>query len=104
MSLSSKWPQPVQAFEYPSVLGGAAVPVQRKIDEDAAREAHIREHAQRESEMRLRQEFDRLVAEERRHIRKAVTEFVGERETYFRRVEAEVVQLALAVARRILHR
>jgi flagellar assembly protein FliH len=34
----------------------------------------------------------------------AVEQFAAERENYYRRVEAEVVQMALAIARKILHR
>ena len=37
-------------------------------------------------------------------ISAALAKFKGERETYFSRVEPEVVQLALAIARKILHR
>ncbi len=34
----------------------------------------------------------------------AVGEFIGERAAYYQKVEAEVVQLALSIARKILHR
>lgn len=40
----------------------------------------------------------------RASVAEAVRQFEHEREDYFRKVEAEVVQLALAVARRIIHR
>ncbi len=41
---------------------------------------------------------------EREQVARAVREFAVERSNYYRRIEGEVVQLALAVARKILHR
>ncbi|MDR3764997.1 MAG: FliH/SctL family protein [Acidobacteriota bacterium] len=54
--------------------------------------------------VQLRAEQAREVQRARATVGDAVRQFEHEREEYFHRVEAEVVQLALAVARRIIHR
>jgi flagellar assembly protein FliH len=92
----------VQAFEYPAALGAGALA--RRTEDTIAHEARIREHALQESEERWRAELGRVVGEERQQIKIAVGAFAQECDTYYRRVEAEVVQLSLAIARRILHR
>jgi flagellar assembly protein FliH len=63
-----------------------------------------REQGARECETRLRAEHDASVANERKRISEALEEFIRERKSYFERAESEVVQLALAIARKILHR
>ena len=103
MNTSSKWPQPVHAFEYPPALGRRGH-VDINSEEQAARDLRIREEAMRDTEQRLRQELDAALNEERKHIQQAIQAFAAECDTYHRRVEGEVVQLALAIARRILHR
>jgi flagellar assembly protein FliH len=62
------------------------------------------EQGARESENKLRAEYDAALANERKKVTQALEEFGRERKTYFERAEAEVVQLALAIARKILHR
>jgi flagellar assembly protein FliH len=49
-------------------------------------------------------DFEKKLAGEKQSLALAVREFARERETYFHRVEAEVVALAVAIARKILHR
>jgi flagellar biosynthesis/type III secretory pathway protein FliH len=49
-------------------------------------------------------EFEKKLAAEKQALVQTVREFARERETYFQRVEAEVVGLAVAIARKILHR
>jgi flagellar assembly protein FliH len=51
-----------------------------------------------------RAEFDKKLASQQQGLVQAVRDFARERETYFQRVEAEVVGLAVAIARKILHR
>jgi flagellar assembly protein FliH len=104
MSTSSKWPNPVHAFEYPSVLGPGARATEHGREEGPAYAARVREDAVHEAENRLRLDLDRNLAEERELIKLAVNDFAGECDNYYRRVEAEVVQLALAIARRVLRR
>ena len=62
------------------------------------------EQGARECENRLRTEHAAAVASERKRITEALEEFGRERKSYFERAESEVVQLALAIARKILHR
>jgi flagellar assembly protein FliH len=57
-----------------------------------------------ETEAGLRAEFDDKAKAERAKIAHALDLFRTERRAYFSRVEADVVQLALAIAAKILHR
>jgi flagellar assembly protein FliH len=57
-----------------------------------------------DGETRARAEFEKALAETRSQVSAALRQFTRERETYFARVETEVVQLALSIARKILHR
>ncbi len=52
----------------------------------------------------LRSELDAALAKNREQIGHALHEFALERQNYYRRIEGEVVELALAIARKILHR
>ena len=103
MSTSSKWPEPVRIFEYPPVIGKASLAARRKEDE-AQRDARSRDYALREADTRWSAELERRVAEEREQLATALKEFKDNCDNYYRRIEGEVVQLSLAVARRILHR
>ncbi len=53
---------------------------------------------------RARQEFERELQRARTAIATTIEEFALRRDEYFRQVESEVVQLALAIARRVIHR
>ena len=69
-----------------------------------AQEKQGRQQGAREAEARLRAECEAAVMAERKKVVQALEDFDRERKAYFERVEGEVVQLALAVARKILHR
>jgi len=56
------------------------------------------------TEKRLREEYEAKSAAEAAKIRHALELFLGERKSYFSRVESDVVHLALAIAAKILHR
>jgi flagellar biosynthesis/type III secretory pathway protein FliH len=56
------------------------------------------------TEARLKLEYEAGIAAEAEKIRNALEDFQEERQDYFAKVEAEVVQLALAIAAKILHR
>jgi flagellar assembly protein FliH len=88
--------------EDPNNPWGALSPVTKAQAEKAEREALARGLQQGES--RARMNFENKVAAIQEEVRKALTEFLKEREEYFNRIEPEVVQLALAIARKILHR
>jgi flagellar assembly protein FliH len=51
-----------------------------------------------------RAEIEREVRRARAAVADAIEQFAKQRESYFRQVEGEVVQLALGIARRIVHR
>jgi flagellar assembly protein FliH len=63
-----------------------------------------RAQAVADTEKRLRAEYEARSAAEAARIRQALDNFLIERKSYFSRVEADVVQLALGIARKILHR
>jgi len=52
----------------------------------------------------LRQEADREIQHARADISRAIEQFARQREDYFRHAEEEVVSVALAIARRLIHR
>lgn len=85
-----------------------AVPQAITEEEAQAREAAARrqgaQEARRETEARLESEHARALEAERAAIAAALGGFARERQDYFRQLEREVVQLALAVARKVLHR
>jgi flagellar assembly protein FliH len=84
----------------------AKVPGLRSGSEEQirAREAAARKEGREEGEAQARAEYANKSAAEREALLQALREFAHERETYFSRVEAEVVGLALGIARKILHR
>ena len=69
-----------------------------------AREARARKEGREEGVAQSRGEFEKKLAVEKQALVQAVRDFIRERENYFHKVEAEVVSLALAIARKILHR
>jgi flagellar assembly protein FliH len=78
--------------------------VQMSDEEFAARIRQERADASAQTEQRLRQEYDQKLAAARAPIVAVVKEFAVQREDYFARVESEIVQLALSIAAKILHR
>jgi len=62
------------------------------------------ERGRRETEQQLRAETDAASARSREQVSQAISEFARERTAYYLRVEREVVELALGIARKILHR
>ncbi len=57
-----------------------------------------------QTEARLKMEYEARSTAEAEKVRKAIEHFQVERKDYFSRVESDVVQLALAIATKILHR
>ncbi|MGB8011190.1 MAG: FliH/SctL family protein [Terriglobales bacterium] len=62
------------------------------------------EQGRQSGQREVRSECDAALIKHRDQIGRAFQEFARERQDYYRRVEGEVVDLALAVARKILHR
>jgi flagellar assembly protein FliH len=73
-------------------------------DELTERLQQARQEAADLAEERLKGEFDRQITLERSRVAAAVSTFQQAQSEYYARVEPEIVQLILAVARKILHR
>lgn len=113
----------VEVFEYPPVPAasagqqiengqgkrlwdGAGAP-QAEVDPVAADEQQEKQIWKRgfdEGNAESRVEYENNLAILRSEINKTLHDFAVERDSYFHRVEQEVVRLTLAVARKILHR
>lgn len=101
-----------EPFHYAAVLdegqtvdGGFAKGSTESSKLDAERrEREVFERGMREGEARAAAAYRHEMANLQGFVGKAVEQFKGEREAYFRRIEPEAVQLALAIARKILHR
>jgi flagellar assembly protein FliH len=72
--------------------------------EAAARETQARAQGQQEGLAEARKLFEEQLARERSSLSAALAQFTRDRATYFQHVEGEVVQLALSIAQKILHR
>lgn len=98
----------VQNFEYPAAGMGWAdtshLPDRREPQRVEAQLAEARREGAREGELRARAVFEESLQTLRAEIGEALSRFEQERKGYFRRVEAEVVQLSLAIARKVIHR
>ena len=105
---------PLTPFPYAAVpvAGGASIfgmdGVVRAADNDAAaaaeREAQAFARGRQTGQQDSRQAFEQQLAKEKSNIATALAEFARDRSTYFEKVEPEVVQLAMSIARKILHR
>ncbi len=113
--MSSDWQ--VSRFEYPSVMSTAddrsdtkegqvwaIEPDPRQKQEQALREAQAREIGRLEGEAKAKVQHEEIARKERERVAEALRQFAIERSRYFEQVESEVVQLALSVARKVLHR
>lgn len=113
--MSSDWR--VSRFEYPSVMESAddqrdnqecqvwaIQPDPRHKQEYALREAQAREIGRVEGEAKGKAQYEEISRKERERIAEALRQFATERLGYFEQVEGEVVQLALSIARKVLHR
>jgi flagellar assembly protein FliH len=75
-----------------------------EAEESAAREAQARAQGRAEGQAEARKIFEEQLARERSSLAAALEQFTRDRAAYFPKIEGEVVQLALAIARKILHR
>jgi flagellar assembly protein FliH len=116
--MSTSFERRVQSFQYPVMPPPALC---RQATDDLANEA-----AQKARELAMQQELAtavearaegfsageaqaqaaaaQAIEQERAAVLSALQEFESRRDDYFRRVETEVVRLALAIARKVLHR
>jgi flagellar biosynthesis/type III secretory pathway protein FliH len=84
--------------------GGEAPDASTSGTDDALREAQWRELGKREGAAESRAQFEEQLAKERAPVARALADFSRERAAYYEKIEAEAVQLALSIARKILHR
>jgi flagellar assembly protein FliH len=96
-------------FEYAEVenYDAAATPAEKEradLERHRRQQAESFESGRQQGQRELRAEFDATLHAERQHIADALQAFQLERENYFLRIEREVVELALAIARKILYR
>lgn len=108
-SSSAVKPQPIadaSPFPYTEAEGANAAPESEQSAREKLQLAQATAHEQgrQQGQQEARAEFQSAHVAEHQRIAAALLEFATEREQYYRRVEAEVVQLALAIARKILHR
>jgi flagellar assembly protein FliH len=96
-------PAPFPYADATSSVAGAATG-DTPEDRSQVEMAEALEQARRQGQQEGRAELATGLQKERAQIARALSEFAAERDNYYRRVEGEVVQLALAVARKILHR
>lgn len=102
-----------QSYRYP-VIAPIEIPsareaahVERELRMQRAQAAAIESaHQQglREGESKAREMADESISRDRAAVSRALTEFAGARRDYFKKVEADAVKLALAIAKRILRR
>src|SRR4029077_10936817 len=88
---------PSDAAGNPPAAGDAA-------EERSHSQAEVFEQGRQSGQQQLRSESDGALAKNREQIGDALQRFALERQDYYRRVEGEIVALALAIARKILHR
>jgi flagellar assembly protein FliH len=70
----------------------------------AAALAEAREMGRRQGGIESQAKFEEQLGRERLAVAKALSDFARERAIYYRKIEQEAVQLALSIARKVLHR
>jgi flagellar assembly protein FliH len=88
----------------PDSSAGQAESVPATSEILAQREAAAREAGRRDGEAQGRAAGEQYLTEIRESVGAVLADFARDRAGYYRQVETEVVQLALAIARKILHR
>jgi len=73
-------------------------------ENDAQREAQLREMGRQQGLAEAKTKYEAQLGEERAALVRALAEFSRERAAYYRKIEEEAVQLALAIARKVIHR
>ncbi len=87
------------------ILGNhAALPGREELATDGSLLAQARESGRQAGEREARAKFELELARERAGLAQALADFSGERAAYYQKIEEESVQLALSIARKVLHR
>jgi flagellar assembly protein FliH len=120
---SSVMPLPISSLQYPDIGDSVTVDERGRVPNQGERNsskgrpeielseadfvARIRQEradAVAQVEQKMRQEIEQKIQAAQAPIVAVLKEFADQREDYFASVEAEVVQLALSIAAKILHR
>ncbi len=88
----------------PEITNAALSGLLAPAEHDEARLLVARQDGYERGQADARGEVEELEAHLRDELGKALRDFAQERDKYFQRVEKEVVSLALAIARKVLHR
>ena len=117
--MSTSFERRVENFNYPVIPPAV---LRRQAAEDSASEAALkarelamqqelaaaveaaRAEGARLGEAQAQAAAQQAIGEERAAVLSALQDFAIRRDEYFRRVESEIVRLALAIARKVLHR
>ena len=95
----------VQVFQYPAVPDfGTGLETPSTTAFDPAREQAAYERGVRDGESRAREHHEQVLASQHEALLECIRDFAEDRRGYFQRVEREVVELALGIARKILNR
>lgn len=89
--------------EFPLPGGGGSDP-RIAAAQTTEREGRVRELGREQGALESRAKFEEQLAGERSAVARALADFARERATYYQKIEQEAVQLALSIARKILHR
>jgi flagellar assembly protein FliH len=111
-SSSAAQRQPIpEASPFPyaeaELTSGALTPAGGNLqaaEEQSRAQAAAFEQGRQAAHQQFRAELDAALDKNRQQIAAVLHQFAVERQDYYRRVEGEIVQLALAIARKILHR
>jgi flagellar assembly protein FliH len=95
---------PGSAADAGQSVAGQSNASQSSEERSRRQHAEVFEQGRQSAQQQLRSEFDVALAKNREQISQAVQQFALERQNYYRRIEGEVVELAIAIARKILHR
>lgn len=93
-----------QPFPYARIAGADVQGCGADTGRDRAEEARIRAESRQQGLLEAQKTFAAQLEKERSGLASALAAFTRDRAAYFQKIEAEVVQLALAIARKILHR
>lgn len=102
--VSETSPFPYAEAELPGGGGGSTDTGNAAEERNRRQQAEALEQGRQQGLQQARSELDAVLEKERDRITQALQEFSVERQNYYRRIESEVAQLALAIARKILHR
>jgi flagellar assembly protein FliH len=77
---------------------------QSETENSRRQQAEFFEQGRQSAQQQFSSDLETAVSHHHEQIGDSLRQFASERQAYYRRVESEVVELALAVARKILHR